>query len=377
MNNGIRTAVIPDDIRSKWQNIVDIIAEILQVPSAIITCVDPPQIEILLAARTPDNPYHEGDRAELSRHYCEWVIETRAPLRVTNAVTDPHWSNAPEIGYGLVAYLGYPICWPTGEVFGTICVLDRKENAFGDRFDRALVGFKEVVEGHLALLDTVAELDARNRRLLETEDRLRQALAEKEVLLREIHHRVKNNLNMVNGLIGLQAEIMQDPESRQLLHRLEGKIKTVSLMHERLYRSDSLKHVRLPDYLQDIVGYLFELSDPERVTVGWEIPPMDLDVELAIPLGMIVAELVSNSIKYAFPAGARGRLQIGFRRDGDSYLFAYADDGIGMPDSAKGSLGMRLTELFAKQLGGRLERTLGKGTGFRIRSAVRTGEPVT
>ncbi|MBN2341845.1 MAG: GAF domain-containing protein [Deltaproteobacteria bacterium] len=151
---------IPSIIFNKWQQIVDMMAELLNVPSAIVTRVSPPQIEVVQSALVTGNPYKGGDRVTMNGHYCESVVKTREKLQVSNAVAEPAWKNAPEIKYNMLAYLGFPVLWPDGEMFGTICVLDNKENLFGARYEKVLEQFRDVIESHLHLVQTNEELHA-------------------------------------------------------------------------------------------------------------------------------------------------------------------------------------------------------------------------
>ena len=164
----IRKTVIDDSTLQKWQKIVDIMADVLKVPSAIVTRIDPPEIEVLRSAAVPGNPYKAGDKVMLAKHYCEAVVTKKSKLQVFYAPKDPLWNSAPEIEYGMTAYLGYPLCWPGGEMFGTICVLDSKENLFGELYEKVLYEFRELVESHLSLLDM--------------NEKLRSALEELKVL---------------------------------------------------------------------------------------------------------------------------------------------------------------------------------------------------
>ncbi|MBN2194590.1 MAG: GAF domain-containing protein [Polyangiaceae bacterium] len=153
---------VPEQTLARWQSVVDVMAELLQVPSAIITRVEFPFIEVLRAARVEGNPYDAGIRVGMAGHYCETVIRENRRLVVNHAPTDPLWSEAPEIEYGMLAYLGYPLHWPQGEVFGTICVLDNRKNEFGRRYDAVLLEFRDLIESQLALLTLVRELEAKN-----------------------------------------------------------------------------------------------------------------------------------------------------------------------------------------------------------------------
>ena len=143
---------IRDDIITSWQGVVDTVAEIASVPSALIMKAAPPYIEVFRSSESTNNPYEVGDRELLPGLYCEWVIKHRSRLLVANALKDKEWAKNPDIKLGMIAYLGFPLLWPDGEVFGTICVLDAKENQFGRSYEKLMLKFKELVEAHLASL---------------------------------------------------------------------------------------------------------------------------------------------------------------------------------------------------------------------------------
>jgi len=144
----------------KWQTVANIMAELLGVPAGLIMRCQGDEIEVLVASSTPGNPYHVGEKEHLpgSGLYCETVIRTRRMLMVTNALQDEKWRHNPDIKLGMISYLGYPICLPDGKVFGTLCVLDIKENAYSEIHKKLLLQFKELIEAHLQLLHTNASL---------------------------------------------------------------------------------------------------------------------------------------------------------------------------------------------------------------------------
>jgi len=153
---------IPDETLAKWQTIVDLAARIIRVPVALIMRVDLPYLEVLISSVTEGNPYQQGQRAELNTGlYCEKVMAQRSVLRVPDARQDSQWERNPDLERGMIAYLGFPLLWPAGEMFGTICVLDNKENQYSDVHERLLSGFKQIIEKDLrSLLRDTAE---RNR----------------------------------------------------------------------------------------------------------------------------------------------------------------------------------------------------------------------
>lgn len=151
-----------EEIQAEWQNIVDILASICHVPSAIITRFRAPEIDIVRASSSAGNPYSKGLSVTMNGHYCEGIFRTAEKLRVENAETDSEWNMAPEIKYGMVAYLGYPIRRPDQSLYGTLCILDNKENEFSEEFERLLHEFKKVIEAHLQLMEQKSELERQN-----------------------------------------------------------------------------------------------------------------------------------------------------------------------------------------------------------------------
>jgi len=143
---------ITDKILNSWQKIVDTMAGIINVPSALIMKVDHPYIEVFSSSISNNNPYKVGDREHLAGLYCEEVIKKKEKLLVPNALKDKKWDKNPDIKSGMIYYLGYPVLWPDGEVFGTICVLDSKENRYEKRYEDLMLRFKELAESHLSLL---------------------------------------------------------------------------------------------------------------------------------------------------------------------------------------------------------------------------------
>ena len=144
--------LITDEIIKSWQNLVNTAAEIMNVPSALIMRVDTPYIEVFRSSESKGNPYKAGDRELLTGLYCDRVLKKMRKLLVPNALKDSEWDKNPDIKLGMISYLGFPILWPDGEVFGTICVLDSKENNFGSSYENLILQFKNLVDTHLALL---------------------------------------------------------------------------------------------------------------------------------------------------------------------------------------------------------------------------------
>jgi len=163
---------VPSEIVRKWQEIVDLTAEIMHVPSALIMRVEPPNIKVFLSSETQGNPYERDEVASLNTGlYCETVMKTRQPLLVSDALRDEAWKSNPDVKLGMISYLGVPISWPDGEIFGTICVLDNKSNEYSELYRKLLLQWREVLQADLRSLATLhrelEEREAKIRRLVD------------------------------------------------------------------------------------------------------------------------------------------------------------------------------------------------------------------
>jgi two-component sensor histidine kinase len=208
--------------------------------------------------------------------------------------------------------------------------------------------------------------------------RTEASLKEKEVLLREIHHRVKNNMQIMSSLLKLQSRNVKDEQQIEVLKESQNRIKAMALIHEKLYRSKDLANIDFNDYIKNLVNDLF-LSykvSSSRISLKMNIENISLGIDTAIPCGLIVNELVSNSLKYAFPEGKDGEIKISLRRfadlKSDMFELIVSDNGAGLPKDLDirntESLGFRLiTNLTENQLQGKLELNRSEGTKFQIK----------
>lgn len=167
------TAEVPLETVQKWQEIVNTIAELMHVPSALVMKVEPPNIKVFLSSESQSNPYERNELAPLNTGlYCETVMKTRQSLLVPDALCDEEWKSNPDIKLGMISYLGFPVSWPDGQIFGTICVLDRKENSYSDSYRKFVLHCRDVLEADLkALVKLTGEL-TRSEAYLEEAQRL-------------------------------------------------------------------------------------------------------------------------------------------------------------------------------------------------------------
>jgi two-component sensor histidine kinase len=206
----------------------------------------------------------------------------------------------------------------------------------------------------------------------DTEHRLRASLREKELLLKEVHHRVKNNLQVISSLLSLQAQQIREPEMNRLFQESQARVRSMALIHEQLYRSDDLAHIDFAAYVQQLVGNLRQGfgGAAARVRFSLDIQPVPLLLDLAIPCGMIVNELVANALEHAFPGDRCGEIRIAFGQEEGVYRITVADDGVGMRDGpAVGegtSIGLKVVQALTRQIHGRLDHAYQAGTVFTI-----------
>lgn len=208
--------------------------------------------------------------------------------------------------------------------------------------------------------------------LKETQIKLEQALEEKDMLMKEIYHRVKNNLMVISSLLNLQSRYIKDEEARGIFKESQERAHSMALIHERLYRSTDLKHIDYGDYIRTLTRDLFRtyVADPSRINLELEVEDVMIDINTAIPLGLIINELVSNSMKHAFPGDETGKITVKFSEDDDICTLEVSDNGVGFPPELElgktDSLGLQLVTSLTQQIGGELELERSPGTTFRI-----------
>jgi len=213
-------------------------------------------------------------------------------------------------------------------------------------------------------MTTTSELDlSRQWRILRT------------VLLKEIHHRVKNNLAVISSLLSTQARSTGNADARRVLEESQQRVYSMSLIHEHLYKNERLDRIDFSTYIQQLLRGLNSIFmlEPSRILVEMKVDSVELPVEQAVPCGLILNELLSNALKYAFPDGRNGKIAVLFHESSQGSLeLVIEDDGIGLPadvvfKGSTGSLGLQIVEVLVKQLDGTFERQSSNGTRMTVR----------
>lgn len=218
------------------------------------------------------------------------------------------------------------------------------------------------------VLSTIVDITERTS----SSDKLKNALKEKEMLLKEVYHRVKNNLQVVSSLINLQARNIKNAAIADLLKQSADRIKSMALLHEKLYQSKDLTRINFNEYIRSLVDHLlFGYGDPGRINVGLKIDDVFLDVDTAIPCGLIINELLSNALKHAFPNDRHGEINISFTQVDSECTLVIADNGIGFANGQdfkkSESLGLHLVDTLTGQLMGQMILEQTGGSMFTIR----------
>lgn len=217
------------------------------------------------------------------------------------------------------------------------------------------------------------ELEAEIAERVRAEESIRRSLEEKDLLLKEVHHRVKNNLQIITSLLNLQAGKITDGKLEAMFRDSQGRVKSMALIHEKLYQSENLSEINFSEYVDSLCKYLLSTISGNlgRIRVVNDVENIRLGIDVAIPCGLIINELVTNSLKYAFPGSRAGVIRISCRqKENDRLELAVSDDGVGFPATfnlnSTASLGMQLIQSLTDQLDGRLTCADDGGARFSL-----------
>lgn len=260
------------------------------------------------------------------------------------------------------------------------CLLSRSSNRNGDArefrglhrdgsvFPIDISASKVAMDDHSLIVSTVRDITDRRH----FEDQMRNSLLEKDLLLKELHHRVKNNLQLVSSLMALQSEYIEGESDKALFKDSQHRVRSMALIHEKLYQTDDLAGIDFAVYMQGLVSELSRSYglNPSWTSVNVDVESIHLGIDTAIPCGLLVNELVSNSFKHAFPNDAKGEVNVSLRHREGKFTLVVQDDGSGIPEHIDWrnteSLGMQLVQTLTDQLRGDITMQSPPGTRFEI-----------
>ena len=258
-----------------------------------------------------------------------------------------------------------------------ITVLNQKNQLAQSRLEQSQL-VKNLTIGGIALLFIIIGLLYRqyrhkqqsNKVILHKNEQLQHYLTEKEWLVKEIHHRVKNNLQIVMSLLNSQSAFINNDAALTAIHDSQHRVHAMSLIHQKLYNSENLSSIDMSFYIRELVSYLSDSFDTgHRIRFELNIEPLQMDVSQAVPLGLILNEAITNSIKYAFPDDRDGIIAVSLSNtSANHYLLSISDNGIGMTsDTIKtGSLGMSLMKGLSEDLDGNISIENNNGTTIKV-----------
>lgn len=232
----------------------------------------------------------------------------------------------------------------------------------------------------LSLIDEFAgitlmkwELERKEKKRQEAEEYLKKSLAEKDVLLREVHHRVKNNMQIISSILSMQSRNIEEPRLKEVLQESQNRIRSMALIHENLYNHKSLANIMFSTYVKSLCGNIARTYANQQANVqfDYQIDDAYLPMDTAIPCGLIINELISNSFKYAFVNRPTGVISIHFfNMQDDDYKLIVADNGVGIPADVNilktKSLGMKIMHKLVQQIDGEIINDFSNGTKFTI-----------
>jgi signal transduction histidine kinase len=339
----LHNTAVPAEILRKWQGIVDLLADIVRVPSALIMRVEPPNIKVLVASESERNPYEPGEEASLNTGlYCETVMNTRQPLLVPDALQDEDWKSNPDVKLGMISYLGVPISWPDGDIFGTICVLDGQSNGYSDLYLKLLLQWRDVLQADLTSIATSEQ----RFRTMQAELAHANRLATLGQLTASITHEVKQPLAAV--LLNAQAaqrflarqppdleggKKAMDRAVQDCIRAAEVVDRTRALGRKEAERKDS---VEINKAIAEVIGLtrneLLKNSVEVQTQLAEGLPVIQGS---RVQLQQVMLNLIVNAIEAMSQTGDDRRdLLISTRSQADCILIAVRDSGPGLPEGA-------------------------------------------
>lgn len=359
-----RLNVLDTPVEERFDDLTHLASMICETPVALVSLVD--------VDRQFFKSRHGIDICEtdLERSVCFHAIRSDRTLVIEDVTKDARTRDNPLIEeMGMRFYAGVPLIGSEGLALGSLCVIDYRPRRLSPSQIDALERLARQAVTQLELGALLDETESARREAAE-------ALHRADVLKEEIDHRVKNSLTQVAALLRLESAHVDLPEARAALDRARERVTTIANVHRELNARAGDRNVDIAPFLQGIADEL-RASLPAGVTLDPHLDSVTFGTRSAIHFAIILNECVANSVKYAFPEGTGGRIEVSGRREGDDYVFAITDNGVGrndQPDGLRGpGLGMRIIEAAAQSLGSVAEHFDAEpGLGLRLRVPLKT-----
>jgi signal transduction histidine kinase len=381
---------VPIDMRTAWQDIVDLISELFQVPAAHIMRVHELDIEVYVQNSHPGHPYKTGHKQQLGMgSYDETVMDNRSILLVPDATKDAAWDHNPDINHGMISYLGIPITWPAGEVFGTICVFDTKENRYTEQLTRLLEKFSRLIMSDLHVIWSSLELENANHELHLLNDEMNQFMG---IAAHDLRSALNVLLGCSNYLLPKESDDLSSKE-RTYLNLVRKSSSTMLKLMDELLDIARIDTMRLPLTLEEtdfsvLVGENIQfnqaLAEAKGIQINLLVPPQPARVKVDPgKIEQVLNNLLSNAVKYS-PSNTT--IQVSVDQNPDEIIVSVRDQGPGIPgeeqqdlfnpfrttsikpasgESSTG-LGLYIARRIVEEHGGRIwvESETGKGSAF-------------
>ena len=353
-------AISSDNLEDLFRSIHHVISDLMPANNFYIALYDQ-GLDLLSFPYFVDEYDPTPNPKKPGRGLTEYVLRTGKPLLASPEVfaeLESH-GEVESVGAPSIDWLGVPLNIDSRTI-GVLVVQTYTEGVRYGEEEKNILKF---------VSDQVAMTVHRKR----AEAQIMASLQEKDVLLKEVHHRVKNNMQVISSLLNLQSRRVKDPAVLEMFKESQRRIRSMALIHERLYQSSDLSRIEFSQYLRNLATHLFHSyqADSSRIHLKIDAEEVFLNINTAIPCGLIVNELISNALKHGFPEGRSGQLDIDLRRvAGDGYVLRVKDDGVGFPEGLDfrktETLGMQIISTLVEQIDGRVELSRKKGTAFRL-----------
>jgi two-component sensor histidine kinase len=344
-----------------FERISKIAAEILETPISCISLVD--------SSKQWFKSHYGTDVTQAPRDlsFCGHAILTPDEVFVIpDARIDPRFIGSPIVDGNpkIIFYAGAPLVNSKGLALGTLCAIDHTPHHPNKRQIEALKALSDQTVTLIELRSTLRELEEANQELEADNKR-------KDALLMDIHHRVNNHLQIINGMLQMHCDNEEEERIRSIFRDAQSKITSIALIHEKMYTTGELGIDSIEKHLVGLTEDMIALYSVENITTDVKIENLQLGLKTIVPLGLLINELLSNALKYAFKGLKSGKLVVHLSQVNESQCeLIIGDNGIGMPDKPSGDkldrLGSELIQIFSKQLEGTLVRLDQKGTMFRL-----------